>query len=101
MPGSLRNGELIEVDGLTVRKWMSRVTFFKEDLSTQGKTISFLRESVRIRYSKKRCARFQVSMWIFFYHLGMIIRCSKDDVYIFLPILKRILALGRPSQHPL
>ena len=80
---------------------MSRVTFFKEDLSTQGKTISFLRESVRIRYSKKDAPGSKFQCGFVFNHLGMIFRCSKDDVYIFLPILKRILALGRPSQHPL
>ena len=56
---------------------MSRVTFFKEDLSTQGKTVSFLREPVRIRYSKKRCARFQVSMWIFFKSFGYDIQMFK------------------------
>ena len=79
LPGGLRNGSLIEVDGLTVTQWMIRVTFFKQDLSNREKHI-ILEGISKHKNTPKRCpstfffyrgSMFQVD---FLNHLGMIFK---------------------------
>ncbi len=53
LPGSLRNGQLIKVDGWNaVRKWMIRVTNLQEHLSKNGNNAIFQGIS-KNKYSKK------------------------------------------------